>query len=132
MLIYHCYRLRAAVAIGAIDIEGGDAMLAEGAFECGAVHRFGCVIPHVFTVALLPVPVLGNRCATLEQEMLSLAGSAGGQYLYGAHYEPVWHRTDKIKWVARAAPLNKVRVSFPLNVGAGLNSAEFIEVMPAM
>jgi hypothetical protein len=28
--------------------------------------------------------------------------------------------------------LNKVRVSFPLNVGAGLNSAEFIEVMPAM
>jgi hypothetical protein len=42
-------------------------MLAEGAFERG--DRFGCVISHIFTVALLPVPVLGNRCATLEQVM---------------------------------------------------------------
>ena len=58
--------MRAAVAIGAVETEGDDAMLAEGAFERG--DRFGCVISHVLTVALLPVPVWGNRCATLEQE----------------------------------------------------------------
>ena len=60
--------MRAAVAIGAVETEGDDAMLAEGAFERG--DRFGCVISHVLTVALLPVPVWGNRCATLEQEPL--------------------------------------------------------------
>ena len=49
MLIYGCCRLRAAVAIRAVEIEGGDAMLAEDAFECGAaIHRFGCVISHIF------------------------------------------------------------------------------------
>jgi hypothetical protein len=36
---------------------------------------------HTFTVAPLSVRVWGNRCATLEQEMLSLAGSVDGQYL---------------------------------------------------
>jgi hypothetical protein len=45
MLIYHCCRLRAAVAIRAVEIEGGDAMLAVSAFECGAtINRFGCVM----------------------------------------------------------------------------------------
>ena len=29
------------------------------------VHRFGCVISHIFIVVLLPVRALGNRCATL-------------------------------------------------------------------
>jgi hypothetical protein len=38
---------------------------------------------HTFTVAPLSVRVWGNRCATLEQEMLSLAGSVDGQYLCG-------------------------------------------------
>ena len=33
MLIDRCRRLGAAVAIRAVKIEGGDAMLAEGAFE---------------------------------------------------------------------------------------------------
>ena len=66
MLIYYCCRLRAAVASRAVEIEGGDAMLAVSAFECGAaIHRFGCVISHIFIVVLLPVRALGNRCATL-------------------------------------------------------------------
>jgi len=53
MLINRCCRLRAAVAIRVVEIEGSDAMLAEGAFECGAaVHRFGCVISHIFIVVL--------------------------------------------------------------------------------
>jgi hypothetical protein len=53
MLIYHCCRLRATVAIRAVEIESGDAMLAEGAFECGAaIHRFGCVISHIFIIVL--------------------------------------------------------------------------------
>ena len=57
MLINYCCRLRAAVAIRAVEIEAGDAMLAESAFECGAaIHRFGCVISHIFIVVLLPVP----------------------------------------------------------------------------
>ena len=34
-----------------VEIEGGDAMLAVSAFECGAaIHRFGCVISHIFIV----------------------------------------------------------------------------------
>jgi hypothetical protein len=61
MLIYRCCRLRAAVALCAVEIEGGDAMLAEGAFECGAtVRRLGCVISHIFIVVLLPVPDFGQ------------------------------------------------------------------------
>jgi hypothetical protein len=36
MLIYPCCRLCAAVAIRALEIEGGDAMLAEDACEGGA------------------------------------------------------------------------------------------------
>ena len=64
MLIYRCCRLP-AVAIRVVEIEGGDAMFAESAFECGAaIHRFGCVISHIFIVVLLPVRALGNRCAT--------------------------------------------------------------------
>jgi hypothetical protein len=82
MLIYHCRRLRAAVASRAVEIEGGDAMLAENACKCGAaIHRFGCVISHTFIVVLLPLRALGNRCATFLQETLSLAGSTVGAIL---------------------------------------------------
>jgi hypothetical protein len=90
MPIYRCCRLRAAVAIGAVEIECGDAMLAEGAFECGAaVHWLGSVISHIFIVALLLCRVLGNRCATLEQETRSLAGTAGGHSLVWQHGPPM-------------------------------------------
>jgi hypothetical protein len=61
MLIYHGCRLRAAVAIVAAEIEGGDAMLAEGAFEGGAtIHLFGCVISHESIVVLLLLRALGQ------------------------------------------------------------------------
>jgi len=79
MLIDHRGRLRAAVAIRAVEIEGGDAMLAKSAFEySAAADRCGYVISHTFTVPLLPVLFWDKRCATLEQETLSLAGIAGG------------------------------------------------------
>jgi hypothetical protein len=40
-------------------------VLAEGALEGGAtVHRFGCVISHIFIVVFRSVRDLGNRCAT--------------------------------------------------------------------
>jgi hypothetical protein len=53
MLIYPCCRLCAAVAIRLLEIEGGDAMLAEGTCEGGAaIHRFGCVISHIFNRSL--------------------------------------------------------------------------------
>jgi hypothetical protein len=69
MLIDRRCRLRAAVAICAVEIEGGDAKLAEGAFECGAApYRRGYVISHTLTVAFLPVLFWDKRCATLEQE----------------------------------------------------------------
>jgi hypothetical protein len=68
MLIDHCCRLGATVAIRAVELEGSDAMLAEGTCERGpAVDRFGCVISHIFIVVLLVVRGLGNGCATLEQ-----------------------------------------------------------------
>ncbi len=67
MLIDHCCRLGSTVAIRAVEIEGGDAMLAESTCECGpAVHRFGSVISHTFIVVLLVVRSWGRRCATLE------------------------------------------------------------------
>jgi hypothetical protein len=49
MLIYNGCCLQAEVAIHVVEIESGDAMFAHGAFECGAaIHRFGCVISHIF------------------------------------------------------------------------------------
>jgi hypothetical protein len=42
-------RLRAAAAIAAVQIEGGNAWLAEGAFEHAAVmNRIGCGTSHIF------------------------------------------------------------------------------------
>jgi hypothetical protein len=49
---------------------------------------------HTFTVPPLSVRVWGNRCATLEQEMLLLAGSVDGQYLCG---EQDGRRQDKVQ-----------------------------------
>jgi len=41
--------LRAAIAIRDLEIKGCDSMVAEGAFERrAAIHRFGCVISHLF------------------------------------------------------------------------------------
>jgi len=69
MLIDHRCRLRAAVAIGEVEIESRDAMLAEGALErSAAVHRLGCVISHIFIVVLLHLRDSGIRCATFEQD----------------------------------------------------------------
>ena len=49
MLIDLRCRLRAAVAIHAFEIQGAHPMLAEGAFERrAAIHRFGCVMSHIF------------------------------------------------------------------------------------
>jgi hypothetical protein len=60
MLIDYCCRLRAAVAVRALEVEGGDAIFAEGALECGpAIHRLGCVISHIFMVVLLTVWIFG-------------------------------------------------------------------------
>jgi hypothetical protein len=49
MLIYLCCRLRTEVAIGSFEVEGGNAMLAEGASEgYAAIYRFGRVTSHIF------------------------------------------------------------------------------------
>ena len=86
--MYYCCRLRAAVTIRTVEVNGRDPMFVKCAFECGAViHRSGCVMSHTFTVAPLSVRVWGNRCATLEREILSLAGSVDGQYLCGEQDE---------------------------------------------
>jgi hypothetical protein len=53
MLIDRRCRLRSAAAVRDIEIEGSDFMLAEGAFERrAAIHRFGCVISHIFNRSL--------------------------------------------------------------------------------
>jgi len=60
MLINHCRRLRAAVAIRVVEIESRDAMLAEGALECSAtIDRFGCVISHIFNRSPFTRPIIG-------------------------------------------------------------------------
>lgn len=67
MLIDHGRGLGTAVAVDDVEIESGDAMLAEGALERdAAVHRFGRVISHNSILVLLLAPARGNRCATLE------------------------------------------------------------------
>ena len=67
MLIDRCCRLRTAVAIHDLEIEGCNPMLAEGAFERrAAIRRFGCVISHIFNRSPLTTsPAAGNRCGTL-------------------------------------------------------------------
>jgi hypothetical protein len=68
VLIDHGRRLRAAVAIHDVEIERGDTVLAEGAFERGStVHGFGCVISHISIVVLFTGASLGNRSATFER-----------------------------------------------------------------
>jgi hypothetical protein len=67
MLIYHCCRLSAAVAVRRVEIKGGNGVLTERAgVGSAAVHRLGCVISHIFIVVFLPAPTLINGCATLE------------------------------------------------------------------
>src|ERR1700688_2597819 len=77
MVIYRCCRLRAAVAMRAVEIERGDTMLAEGACEGDAViPRFGSVISHIFMVVLLPVWALEQWVYNLRAGKLLPAGSA--------------------------------------------------------
>ena len=53
MLIDYGCCLGAPIAVRDAEIEGGDAMLAEGAFERRtAIHRFGRVISHISIVVL--------------------------------------------------------------------------------
>ena len=60
MLIHRRCRLRAEVAIGALEIEGCDSVLAEGALERrAAIHRFGCVISHIFNRSPSACPGIG-------------------------------------------------------------------------
>ena len=81
MLIYPCCRLCAAVAIRALEIEGGDVMLTEGACEGGAaIHRFGRVISHIFMVILLRVRAWGNRRATLGRAGQGVKPTTGQCY----------------------------------------------------
>ena len=73
MLIDGSCRLCAAVAIRVVEIEGGDAMFAEGAFECdAAVHRVGGVISHIFIVVFYLLRAVGqSACNLRECRMLS-------------------------------------------------------------
>ncbi len=53
MLIDLRCRLRAAVAVRDLEMEGRDSMLAEGALERrAAIHRFDCVMSHLFMLVL--------------------------------------------------------------------------------
>ena len=56
MLIDDCGRLGAAIAIHAVEVKRGDAVLAESALERGAaIHRFGRVVSHSFNCSPLPI-----------------------------------------------------------------------------
>jgi hypothetical protein len=67
VLVDHCGRLRAAIAIRAAEIESRNAMLTEGAFECGtAIDRFGGVISHSFILVLSSGRRLGQWVCDLR------------------------------------------------------------------
>ena len=70
MLIHRRCRLRSATAVRDREIEGCDSMLAEVAFERhAAIHRFGCVISHIFNGS-------PSNCLCYGQEVRNLrAGS---------------------------------------------------------
>jgi hypothetical protein len=52
--------LRAAIAICDLELKGCDSMVAEGAFERRAtIHRFGCVISHIFDRSPSTCPGIG-------------------------------------------------------------------------
>jgi hypothetical protein len=72
MFVYFGGRLSAAIALRSVEIKGGNAMLAEGAFERdAAIRRFGRVISqgsHYSPYRL--VGALGNGCATFGWETL--------------------------------------------------------------
>jgi hypothetical protein len=54
MLIDRGCGLRSAISVRAVEVERCDTMLTKGAFECGVtIHRFGCVISHIFIVVPL-------------------------------------------------------------------------------
>jgi hypothetical protein len=77
MLIHYYRGLGAAVSHRAVEIERIDRMLAERAFECRATtQRFGCVISHFFSIVLRRVWTVGNRRATLEQEIVGADAQA--------------------------------------------------------
>jgi hypothetical protein len=58
MLIHRRCRLRSAAAIRDLEIERCDFMLAEDALERrSAIHRFGCVISHIFNGSPSTLPI---------------------------------------------------------------------------
>jgi hypothetical protein len=60
MLIYPCWRLRTEVVIGAFEVEGCDAMLAEDESEgCAAIHRLGREMSHIVNRSLSKYQNLG-------------------------------------------------------------------------
>ena len=71
VMVHYCCRLDEAVAIRTVEIQCVAVALAERA----AIDRFGYVISHPIIVVNFTPPALGNRCATLERETFSLAGS---------------------------------------------------------
>jgi hypothetical protein len=88
-------------------------MLAEGALKCGAaVHRFGCVISHIFIVVLPPVRGFGQEVCDLRAGNALLARRAAGQYLGCAQDEPVAPgRQNKMGSKSRASVRLRLRVS---------------------
>ena len=55
VLIYSGCRLGTPVALCAVEIQGGDAVVAIGTFEgSAAVQRFGGVISHSFILVSIP------------------------------------------------------------------------------
>jgi hypothetical protein len=71
VLVHQCSRLGTAIAIQAIEIEGGNAIVAKCAFECNTtIHRFGCVMSHPSVLVLPPVALVGIRSAAFRSGCL--------------------------------------------------------------
>jgi hypothetical protein len=86
VLIYYRCRLRASVSIRAAEIEGSDAVLTKGTFECGeAIHRFGRVISHIISVVLLAVLASGDWVCNLRVGNALASGGPEGVRRRSAH-----------------------------------------------
>jgi hypothetical protein len=81
-MLIHCFsRLRATVAIRAVEVQCADAMSAGDTLERDApVHRFGCVISHITIVAAYSGGTSGHWVCNLRVASLHrlLMGRIGG------------------------------------------------------
>jgi hypothetical protein len=77
MLIHYGSRLRAAVSVQAVEVDGRNAMVAISAFKCeSTIHWFCCVISHISIVGPSTDHGIGQEVCILRVRNRSVPVSA--------------------------------------------------------